>query len=77
MACACKEKDFNKKVIVSEGTCLAAQSMIRFKYYKSEKFKGKSMELPVYLPLMHNNNDDDFEEEEDGLINAKKKAEIK
>ena len=48
---ACYEKELDKKLIVSESTSKYAEHKISFKFYKRKKFKGKSVELPVYLPI--------------------------
>ncbi len=48
---ACYEKELDKKLIVSESTAKYAEHKISFKFYKRKKFKGKSVELPIFLPI--------------------------
>lgn len=51
MSCACKEENYDHKVIVSEATYKYAENKISFKPFGYRKFKGKSVELPIFLPL--------------------------
>ena len=51
MAEACKQSETGKKILVSEQCYLQAQNKISFQYYTHKLFKGKSIELPIYIPL--------------------------
>ena len=49
MGTACKSADH--RIMVSEETVKSTEGKVSYEFYKCYLFKGKSKELPIYLPL--------------------------